>query len=105
MKPLFPGKSEIDQINRIFKVRLCISIAQMKICLLFIQNVSPFLIGSLSPAEASLCYGEAFVLFFFFRWGYPAEASAEERVIGSNHPANSGKSSLLESSHLATQIY
>lgn len=24
MKPLFPGKSEIDQINRIFKVRLFI---------------------------------------------------------------------------------
>lgn len=22
-KPLFPGKSEIDQINKVFKVRLC----------------------------------------------------------------------------------
>ena len=53
MKPLFPGKSEIDQINRIFKVRLCISIAWMKICSLFIQNVSLFLIGSNHPVDSS----------------------------------------------------
>ena len=35
MKPLFPGKSEIDQINRIFKVNLLLSLLALGVKLIY----------------------------------------------------------------------
>ena len=42
MKPLFPGKSEIDQINRIFKVRQQVIVSADLVIMVMLMSLSSF---------------------------------------------------------------
>lgn len=50
MNPLFPGKSEVDELNRIFKV----SVESYLLLLFVVEAINPLLTPRLLPAYSSL---------------------------------------------------